>query len=220
MIIWANLPYSLFPIPYSLLPTPYSLFPIPYSLFPTPYLKMELSDQNLLIIYLTAFLLLLSVAAFFVLRQIIKTTKLEKSLSKLERKLKNERGTVQEYYELGSIYLEKKMFSQANIMLKKALKADGIEPMEMAPVYNALGYACFGQEQYDLAIRQYKEAIKLEPAYVMAMNNLGHAYEQKKLTSQALEIYEQSLQIEPNNDTAKRRSDSLRRRLVVSSASK
>ncbi len=178
---------------------------------------MDFSDRNLLTIYLSAFLLLLGVAAFFVLRQILKTRKIENAMKKLERKLKNERGTVQEYYELGSIYLDKKMFLQSIAMLKKAIKADGLEPLEMAPVYNALGYAYFGQEQYDVAIRQYKEAIKLEPEYVTAMNNLGHAYEQKKLTSQALDMYEQALQLEPENETAKRRSESLRRRLVVTS---
>jgi tetratricopeptide (TPR) repeat protein len=179
---------------------------------------MEFSDRDLLTIYLAAFLLILSVAAFFIFRQILKTTKIEKTLAKLEKKLKNERGTAQEYYELGSIYLDKKMLAQAIIMQKKALKAEGVEPTEMAPIYNALGYAYFGQEQYDVAIRQYKEAIKLEPEYVMAINNLGHAYEQKKLTSQALEMYEQALKIDPKNETAKRRSESLRRRLVVSSS--
>ena len=51
----------------------------------------------------------------------------------------------------------------------------------------------------------------------MAMNNLGHAYEQKKLAGQALDMYEQALELEPENETAKRRSESLRRRLVVSS---
>ena len=178
---------------------------------------MDFSDQNLLTVYLSAFLLLLSVAAFFVLRQILKTQKIENAMKRLERKLKNERGTVQEYYELGSIYLDKKMFLQSIAMLKKAIKCDGIDTAAMAPVYNALGYAYFGQEQYDVAIRQYKEAIKLEPEYVTAMNNLGHAYEQKKLASQALDIYEQALQIEPQNETATRRSESLRRRLVVSS---
>jgi tetratricopeptide (TPR) repeat protein len=177
---------------------------------------MDFSDRNLLTVYLAAFLLLLSVAAFFVLRQILKTQKIENAMKRLERKLKNERGTVQEYYELGSIYLDKKMFLQSIAMLKKAIKSEGIEPTQMAPVYNALGYAYFGQEQYDVAIRQYKEAIKLEPEYVTAMNNLGHAYEQKKLTAQALDIYEQALQLEPANETSKRRSESLRRRLVVS----
>jgi tetratricopeptide (TPR) repeat protein len=178
---------------------------------------MDFSDKNLLVVYLSAFLLLLSVAAFFVLKQIIKTQKIENALKKLEKKLKNERGTIPEYYELGSIYLEKKMYAQAIVMLKKAVKVeDGAAP-EMSPVYNALGYAYFGQEQYDVAIRQYKEAIKLEPGYMMAMNNLGHAYEQKKLMSQALDIYEQALELEPENETAKRRSESLRRRLIVSS---
>jgi tetratricopeptide (TPR) repeat protein len=178
---------------------------------------MDFSNQNLLTVYLGAFLLLLSVAAFFIVKQILKTTKIENSLKKLEKKLKSEPGTIPEYYELGSIYLEKKMFAQAIVMLKKAIKVEGEGSPEMSPVFNALGYAYFGQEQYDLAIRQYKEAIKLEPEYVMAMNNLGHAYEQKKLTSQALDIYEQALVLEPNNQTAKLRSESLRRRLVVSS---
>jgi tetratricopeptide (TPR) repeat protein len=178
---------------------------------------MDFSDKNLLIVYLSAFLLLLSVAAFFILKQILKTQKIENALSKLEKKLKSERGTVPEYYELGSIYLEKKMFIQAIAMFKRAIAIEDGKIPEMSPLYNALGYAYFGQEQYDLAIRQYKEAIKLEPEYVMAMNNLGHAYEQKKMMPQALDIYEQALEIEPNNETAKRRGESLRRRLVVSS---
>jgi tetratricopeptide (TPR) repeat protein len=178
---------------------------------------MDFLDKNLLTIYLTAFLGILSVAAFFIIRQILKTTKIEKALTKLEKKLKNERGTIPEYYELGSIYLDKKMFTQAIIMFKKAIKLEDGDTPEMSPVYNALGYAYFGQEQYDTAIRQYKEAIKLEPEYAMAMNNLGHAYEQKKMAPQALDIYERVLELEPNNETAKRRSESLRRRLVVSS---
>jgi tetratricopeptide (TPR) repeat protein len=176
-----------------------------------------LSDRDLLTVYLAAFLLLLSVAAFFIFRQILKTRKIEGALTKLERKLRTERGTVLEYYELGSIYLDKKMFTQANTVLKKALKAEDPGSVSMAPVYNALGYAYFGQEQYDMAIRQYKEAIKIAPEYVMAMNNLGHAYEQKKLMTQAIEIYDRVLEIDAKNDTAKRQSEKLRRRLVVSS---
>jgi tetratricopeptide (TPR) repeat protein len=74
-----------------------------------------------------------------------------------------------------------------------------------------LGYVYFAQEQYDLAIRQYKEALKLKPDYVVALNNLGHAYEKKKLTAQALEMYEAALKFAPNNATAKRRAESLRR---------
>ena len=84
-------------------------------------------------------------------------------------------------------------------------------------IYNGLGYAHFAQEQYDLAIRNYKEALKLQPNYVTAINNLGHAYEKKKLTAQALQCYEDALKLEPNNSTAKRRAESLRKRFVTSS---
>ena len=62
---------------------------------------------------------------------------------------------------MGSILLSKKLYSQSTSLLQKALKRaqkEGEE--EVAPIYNALGYAYFAQEQYDLAIKQYKEALR------------------------------------------------------------
>lgn len=169
-------------------------------------------DKNLAIVYLSVFVGLLLFAGVTVFRQIFKTRKLESSLSRLKSKLTKEKGTAQEYYELASIYSEKKVFTQAIPLFQKAIKAAEEEGEEdIAPVYNGLGYVYFSQEQYDLAIRQYKEALKLNPDYVVALNNLGHAYEKKKLTAQALEMYETALKIAPNNAIAKRRAESLRR---------
>jgi tetratricopeptide (TPR) repeat protein len=174
-------------------------------------------ETSLPIIYLFVLLVLLGSAGWAIIRQVLKTRKVETSLSRLEKKLKKERGTVQEYYELGSIYLEKKMFAQSITLLQKALKGSDAEEENLAPVHNALGFAYFGQEQYDRAIREYKEALKQNPEYVTALNNLGLAYERKKLTAQALETYEEALKHEPNNAIAKRRAESLRKRLVISS---
>ncbi|MBL1176428.1 tetratricopeptide repeat protein [Pantanalinema sp. GBBB05] len=169
------------------------------------------------LIYLSLLLVLLGLAAWAIVRQVLRTRSTETRLTKLQSKLTKEKGTAQEYYELGSIYLQKKVFAQAITLYQKALKAEEELPeQEGALIYNALGYAYFGQEQYDLAIRQYKEALKLNPQYVVALNNLGHAYERKQLSSQALEAYEQALQIEPQNITAKQRAESLRKRLVPS----
>jgi tetratricopeptide (TPR) repeat protein len=169
-------------------------------------------DKNLAIVYLSVFVGLLLFAGVTVFRQIFKTRKLESSLSRLKSKLTKEKGTAQEYYELASIYSEKKVFTQAIPLFQKAIKAAEEEGEEdIAPVYNGLGYVYFSQEQYDLAIRQYKEALKLKPDYVTALNNLGHAYEKKKLMAQALEMYEAALKFAPNNAIAKRRAESLRR---------
>ena len=169
-------------------------------------------DNNLAVFYLSILVVLLLFTVVSILRQVFKTRKLESAFSRLRKKLSKEKGTAQEYYELASIYLEKKLFSQAITLSQKAIKAAEEEKLEnVAPIYNGLGYAYFAQEQYDLAIRQYKEALKNKPDYVIGLNNLGHAYERKKLTAQALETYEEALKHEPKNDTAKRRAESLRR---------
>lgn len=173
-------------------------------------------DNSLAIVYLSILLVLLFSAGFIVFRQIFKTRKIENALSKLQTKINKDKGTVQEYYELGGIYLDKKVYAQAISLFQKALKAAEQEEYSTGPIYNGLGFAYFAQEQYDLAIRNYKEALKQEPQYVTALNNLAHAYERKNLMSQALQTYEQVLELEPKNTTAKRRAETLRRRLVTS----
>ncbi|BAY87339.1 TPR repeat protein [Calothrix parasitica NIES-267] len=177
-------------------------------------------NTDLAVIYLSIFVGLLFIAMISVFREIFKSRKLEGSFSKLRSKLKNEAGSVAEYYQLGSIYSQKKLFTQAVTLFQKAIKsAEALEAEEkdaqiedyVTLTYNGLGYAYFVQEQYDLAIRNYKEALKRQPEYVTALNNLAHAYERKKLNAQALENYEKALELDAKNAVAKRRAESLRR---------
>lgn len=142
---------------------------------------------------------------------------MEKNLSGLQEKLSQSKGSTQEYFEMGSILLSKKLYAQSASLLQKALKRAAKEgETEISPIYNALGYSYFAQEQYDLAIKQYKEALDHNPDYVTALNNLGHAYEKKNLAPQALEAYEAVLKLDSKNPTANKRSVSLKKRLVVS----
>ncbi|MDT9198506.1 tetratricopeptide repeat protein [Limnospira sp. PMC 1042.18] len=174
-------------------------------------------DSNLAVVYLVLLLVFLSGSGFFIVRQIFRTREVESKMSQLQQQLSQGKGTAQEYYQLGCIYNDKNLYSQAIAVLQKALKAVEEEesPENIATIYNALGYAHFAKEEYDIAIRNYKEALKLTPEYATACNNLGYAYERKKLTSQALEAYEKSLSLEPNNQIAKRRAESLRKRLGI-----
>ncbi len=176
-------------------------------------------NENLPIIYISALLGLLIFAAVYILREVIKTRQQESRFSRLQKKLKQQKGTAKEYYELGSLYLDKKLFVQSVTLLQKALKADkDLEPENIALIHNALGYAYFAQEQYDIAIRQYKEALKLYPEYVIALNNLGNVYEKKQMIVKAVETYKEALKYEPENKIAKRRAESLEKRLVTSNS--
>ncbi|MBD0389732.1 MAG: hypothetical protein ICV54_25330, partial [Nostoc sp. C3-bin3] len=97
-------------------------------------------DNNLAVVYLSIFVTILTLAAVSVFRQIFKTRKIEGSFARLRKKLEKEKGTTQEYYELASIYSEKKIYSQAIQLFQKAIKAAQEEGEEnIAPIYNGLG---------------------------------------------------------------------------------
>jgi tetratricopeptide (TPR) repeat protein len=170
--------------------------------------------ENSPIVYIAVLVVILLAAGVSVLKEVIKTRKLESALSRLQSKLKDETGTAAEHYELGSVYLDKKLFAQAIPQFQKAIKLRELEGADIAAVYNALGYTYFAQEQYDLAVRHYKDALKNYPDYVVALNNLGHVYEKKSLTTKAIEVYDKALELEPKNETAKRRSESLKKRVA------
>ncbi len=168
-------------------------------------------DSTLAITYLGTLVLLLAGVIWLVIRQILKARSLENVISDLQPKLQKEKGTPEDYYKLGSVYLRKKLYAQAIVLFNKALKEGG---ENLPEVYNALGFSYFSQDQYDLAIKNYKEAISLQVGYVTAINNLGHAYEKKKLLPQAIEMYEQVLTLDEKNETAQRRLNSLRKQVV------
>ena len=176
-----------------------------------------MNTENLPIVYISALLAILVFAAIYILREVIRTRKQESTFSRLQNKLKKEKGTAEEYYQLGSLYLDKKLFVQSITLLQKALKADKNLPGEnQALIHNAMGYAYFAQEQYDIAIRHYKDALKLYPEYVIALNNLGNVYEKKQMIVKAVETYKEALQKNPENKIAKQRVESLEKRLVSS----
>lgn len=58
-------------------------------------------------------------------------------------------------------------------------------------------------------------AVKLQPGYVTAWNNLGDAYEKKKDLKSALKAFEEVLLFDPNNKVARPRRDDLKDRVKI-----
>lgn len=173
--------------------------------------------DSLSVVYLLILVAFLGGASWFVLRQVLRTRRTELTLTQLQRKLSEEPGSPEDYYELGSILLGKKLFTQAIFQFQKAFKSKKLDPTSelAALLYNALGYAYAAQEQYDLAIRQYKDALKIVPDYVIALKNLAFAYERKQLTSEAIETYQAVLNLDASNAIAQKRLDILSKSNLV-----
>nr|BDA99127.1 hypothetical protein [Hemiselmis andersenii] len=171
--------------------------------------------ENLLpIIYLLILLLILSGLAFFLIQEIRQKRKLETNLYSLQKKVRENQATSQDHYFLGTLYLSKKLFDQAIIQFRYALKSwDSNDTAGLANLYNTIGFTYFESEQYDLAIYYYKEAVKISNDYSTAWNNLGYAYEKKKMISEALESYRSVLKYDRQNEIANNRFQSLQRRV-------
>jgi tetratricopeptide (TPR) repeat protein len=174
------------------------------------------------LLYLGALVVLLSGGAFLVVRQVLVRRELESTSKDLGERLRAGTATPADLFELGSVMLRKKVFSQAIRHLEACLAAwEGAPPGSLsaadvdlqAQAHNALGFAFFSLEKVEGAVEQYRAAVALQPGYVTAWNNLGDALEKTKKYEQALKCYEEALAFEPSNGIAGDRARFLRTRL-------
>lgn len=82
-------------------------------------------------------------------------------------------------------------------------------------VYNALGVSYVREGKIDKGITQFENAVKLQPGYVTAWNNLGDAYEKNKDMKNALKAFEEVLLFDPNNKVARPRRDALKDQVTM-----
>jgi len=59
------------------------------------------------------------------------------------------------------------------------------------------------QGQLDEAVQQFKEALRLNPAYAQAYINLGRALVRLGRKDEAVQDFEEALRLKPNSDEAK-----------------
>ena len=67
------------------------------------------------------------------------------------------------------------------------------------------GYAYYDKKQYDEAIKDYTEAIRLDPNYAWAYNNRGNVYYSKKDYDRAIADYDEALRVDPSFTIAQTR---------------
>jgi len=165
------------------------------------------------LIYLGALLALLGVGSFLVVRQVLVRRELEAAAKDLQDRVRSGEASSEEFFELGAVMLRKKYYVLANKYLEQAIKKWDGDEADLAQVYNALGFSYFSDDNLDASINQYEKAVKLQPGYVTAWNNLGNAYEVKKDFKKALKSYEEALQFDPSNKIAQRQRDSMKERV-------
>ena len=171
---------------------------------------MEISSFQSYLIILFIVLVIISV---FVFRQFLKTRKEELNFVNFEQKGLDSLNKASELYEFGSIQIKKRLYEEAIKTFLKACEYYKDEPNEAkAIIENALGFSYAAQNEFKKAIKHYKSAIKYLPEYAVALNNLASAHQRLLEYDLAYETYKKVLVIDPNNQTAIKKSKELEKR--------
>ncbi|WCJ44117.1 Tetratricopeptide repeat domain-containing protein PYG7 chloroplastic [Euphorbia peplus] len=165
--------------------------------------------------YLLILLGLLGVGTFFVIRQVLVRRELDLSAKELQEQVRSGDASATELFELGAVMLRRKFYPAATKYLLQAIEKWDGDDQDLAQVYNALGVSYTRDGKLDKGIKQFETAVKVQPGYVTAWNNLGDAYEKKKDLKAALKAFEEVLLFDPNNKVARPRRDALRDRVEM-----
>jgi tetratricopeptide (TPR) repeat protein len=107
----------------------------------------------------------------------------------------------QAYHELGRVYTKLKDFPKA---IEAYLKAVDLDPKFPDTFFN-LGYVYTATKEYPKAEEMYAQAVKLEPGYLDdALFNLAFVQQRRGKKQDALKNLNRALQINPNNEAAKK----------------
>jgi len=164
-------------------------------------------------IYLGSLLAILGFAGFIIVRQVLIRRELDDSAKKMGERIRAGNATAEEYFEMGSIMLRKKVFTQAVRNLKLAAEMWQGDQEDLAQIHNALGYGYLETEKLDASVAEVKKAVELQPGYVTAWNNLGDALERLNDRKGAMAAYEESLVLAPGNQVAANRLEQIKTRL-------
>ena len=162
--------------------------------------------------YLLGLIGLLAIVAFVGGRQFLRVRRDEQSLLKMEQEKVASSKYAGALYELASVQLRKRLYSQAIVTLRQAVKRLNDEPDEArALIENALGYALAAEKDFTTAVRHYKAALRAKEDYPVAINNLAYAQERLLDNEEACALYRQTLVLDPKNKTARKRLNRLER---------
>lgn len=173
----------------------------------------ELFELGIQLSYLLILLGLLGLGTFFVIRQVLVRRELDLSAKELQEQVRSGDATATEYFELGAVMLRRKFYPAATKYLQQAIEKWDRDDQDLAQVHNALGVSYVRDNKLEEGIAQFEAAVKLQPGYVTAWNNMGDAYEKKKDLKMALRAFEEVLLFDPNNKIARPRRDALRERV-------
>jgi tetratricopeptide (TPR) repeat protein len=91
--------------------------------------------------------------------------------------------------QMGDLYMVRKQFPEAAGIFKKLSDQNPHNPVYL----NKLGIALHQQEALSIALKYYERAVKVDPKYADAENNVGTIWYQRKKYDKAVKAYQKAI---------------------------
>jgi tetratricopeptide (TPR) repeat protein/peroxiredoxin len=116
--------------------------------------------------------------------------------------LSDDPSSAEALYGLGSVYLKQEKINEARENFERATKLQASYPDTLANAWNNLGLLATREGRTTEAIPYFQEALKLYPDHLIALENLGNAYRQKKNWDEARKTLERAVANGPQDPEA------------------
>jgi tetratricopeptide (TPR) repeat protein len=115
---------------------------------------------------------------------------------------KEDPGSAEPLYGLGSVYLEQQKRKEAREYFERAVRSAADYPPTLPNAWNNLGILAAREGNTDEAIGFFQKALGINPDHAVALQNLGNAYRQKKDWDAARKTLEHALALSPEDAEA------------------
>jgi tetratricopeptide (TPR) repeat protein len=126
----------------------------------------------------------------------------DQAQASFELALRDDPESAEALYGLGSAYLKKEQRQEARQCFERAVKLPAMYPDTLPRAWNNLGLLAAQQGRMADAVQYFQQALRLNPDYVVGLENLGNAYRQQRQWDQARTAFEQALALNPESPGA------------------
>jgi tetratricopeptide (TPR) repeat protein len=119
---------------------------------------------------------------------------LDQALSSFRQAIEKNPSYAAAYYNIGLIYLKQQKLGDARANLEQAVALDAGN----ANVWNNLGVACGELGDYTGASNAFARALTLEPAHLLALENMVKVYQAQGRSEDARKVLETAIAADPN----------------------
>jgi tetratricopeptide (TPR) repeat protein len=127
---------------------------------------------------------------------------LEQAEAFFQLALRDDPSAAEALYGLGSVYLQQGKAEKARESFERALQLHASYPGTLPNAWNNLGILAARAGRTDEAVGNFQRALQIDPDHLIALDNLGNAYREKRRWEDAKTVLGRALQLNPENPEA------------------